>query len=121
MGKKISVHGVPASDVKEYQGMPMFAEVGPLILDPKIKQEAQSLLQKEEISFDKVQINGKRLQVKLLPNKLTAAQEIMYNSITSVFLDVSNQVIIREPSYEHKLTFQNNIARDIFVLVLREL
>jgi hypothetical protein len=40
VGKKISVHGVPASDVQEYQGMPMFAEVGPLVLDPKIDEEA---------------------------------------------------------------------------------
>ena len=36
IGKKVIVHGIPASDVTEYEGMPMFAEVGPLKLDPKI-------------------------------------------------------------------------------------
>jgi hypothetical protein len=36
VGDKICVHAIPASDVEEYQGMPMFAEVGPLILDPKV-------------------------------------------------------------------------------------
>jgi hypothetical protein len=33
------VHAIPASDVQEYQGMPMFEEVGPLVLDPAIEQE----------------------------------------------------------------------------------
>ena len=36
VGKKISVHGVPASDIQQYEGMPMFAEVGPLRLDPVV-------------------------------------------------------------------------------------
>ena len=31
---RICVHAIPASDAEEYQGMPMFAEVGPLIQDP---------------------------------------------------------------------------------------
>jgi hypothetical protein len=30
---RICVHAIPASDVEEYQGMPMFAEVGPIVLD----------------------------------------------------------------------------------------
>jgi hypothetical protein len=38
IGKKVIVHGIPASDVNEYEGMPMFAEVGPLNLDPKVAE-----------------------------------------------------------------------------------
>ena len=30
------MHAIPASDAEEYQGMPMFAEAGPLIMDPKL-------------------------------------------------------------------------------------
>ena len=38
VGKKVIVHGIPASDVTEYEGMPMFAEVGPIKLDPKVAE-----------------------------------------------------------------------------------
>lgn len=31
---RICVHAIPASDAEEYHGMPLFAEVGPLLLDP---------------------------------------------------------------------------------------
>lgn len=33
---RICVHAIPASDAEEYIGMPMFAEVGPLVLDAKV-------------------------------------------------------------------------------------
>jgi hypothetical protein len=36
IGRVISVHAKPASDVREYQGMPMFAECGPLQLCPQV-------------------------------------------------------------------------------------
>jgi hypothetical protein len=34
IGLKVMVHAIPASDVEEYEGMPMFSEIGPLICDP---------------------------------------------------------------------------------------
>lgn len=30
------VHAIPASDIQEYQGMPMFKEIGPLVIDPNV-------------------------------------------------------------------------------------
>ena len=44
VGKKVIVHGIPASDINEYEGMPMFAEVGPLKLDPKVEQNFNEML-----------------------------------------------------------------------------
>ena len=34
VGYSVMVHAIPASDVQEYQGMPMTKTVGPLKLDP---------------------------------------------------------------------------------------
>lgn len=43
VGDKICVHAIPASDAQEYQGMPIFAEVGPLLMNPKIQDKAAQL------------------------------------------------------------------------------
>jgi hypothetical protein len=51
VGKKVIVHGIPASDVTEYEGMPMFAEVGPLKLDPKVAEQVALKLQQQDIMF----------------------------------------------------------------------
>ena len=40
MGYRICVHAIPASDAEEYQGMPMFAEVGPLQMDKKVEEKS---------------------------------------------------------------------------------
>ena len=37
IGTRVMVHAIPASDVQEYQGMPMFKEVGPLTMDPAVQ------------------------------------------------------------------------------------
>ena len=36
IGCKVVVHAIPASDIEEYQGMPMYQEVGPLVMDPTV-------------------------------------------------------------------------------------
>ncbi len=72
IGKKVIVHGIPASDVNEYEGMPMFAEVGPLNLDPKVAETVTLKLQQQDIIFtslDSTKAKG-RAEVHLLPNKL---------------------------------------------------
>ena len=51
VGKKVIVHGIPASDVTEYEGMPMFAEVGPLKLDPKVSDQVTLKLQQQDVIF----------------------------------------------------------------------
>ena len=33
---RICVHAIPTNELEEYQGMPMFAEVGPLVMDSEI-------------------------------------------------------------------------------------
>jgi hypothetical protein len=44
VGCKICVHALPVSEVQEYTGMPAFAEVGPLQLDPALKRTVQDFL-----------------------------------------------------------------------------
>jgi len=70
----VVVHGVPASDVEEYQGMPMFAERGPLVIDPNVDAEANLRLKSEEIPFQKVVaelVNFKStIDLVLLPDKI---------------------------------------------------
>jgi hypothetical protein len=74
VGKTVVVHGVPASDIEEYQGMPMFAEKGPLVIDPNVDAEARLKLQAEEIPFYKVMVelvNFKNtIDLLLLPDKI---------------------------------------------------
>ena len=52
------VHAIPASDVQEYQGMPMFSEVGPLTMDPAVQQEVDLLDKEPPVVFDKVTIKA---------------------------------------------------------------
>ena len=59
IGFKILVHAIPATDVQEYQGMPMFKEVGPLVMDPAVESEADQLLNESpSIVFDKATLDS---------------------------------------------------------------
>ena len=86
VGKKVIVHGIPASDVTEYEGIPMFAEVGPLKLDPKVAEQAKLKLKQTNITFtqqDSNKIKG-RAELILQPNMLQLASstlEIYYDKI----------------------------------------
>ena len=42
------MHAHPTNGVDEYQGMPMFAEVGPLTMDEKVYSDAQGYIKKPE-------------------------------------------------------------------------
>jgi len=42
------VHAHPTNGVDEYQGMPMFAEVGPLTMDESVYKETQEFIKKPE-------------------------------------------------------------------------
>lgn len=48
VGMKICVHALPVSEhnsnLRQYQGMPLFAEVGPLYLDSYLQAEKQQII-----------------------------------------------------------------------------
>lgn len=48
IGARIWVHAYPINGIDEYQGMPMFAEVGPLIMDDEVLNLAQGWIIKAE-------------------------------------------------------------------------
>lgn len=62
IGKKVCVHAIPHDiDIEEddeelgngqYMGMPLFAEVGPLVLDPKMEEEVEQTFQDITGSLD---------------------------------------------------------------------
>ena len=45
IGFKVLVHAIPASDIQEYQGMPMFKEIGPLVMDPAVANQVSHFSQ----------------------------------------------------------------------------
>ena len=47
IGARIWVHAYPTNGIDEYEGMPMFAEVGPLVMDDEILQLAQDYISKK--------------------------------------------------------------------------
>lgn len=56
------VHAIPASDVQEYQGMPMFEEVGPLTMDPAIEQTIRlaerQIEEAKQTFFEKIRLDS---------------------------------------------------------------
>lgn len=115
------MHGVPASDIEEYKGMPMFAEVGPIKLDPKLEQQSNELSHQESIIMEHISIdNDRKASVQLLPNKLvTVVGEISFKDIDKVetMRNVNNIVVIGKKKFQ----FRSNLDRDLFTLVLRKL
>ena len=47
IGARICVHAYPTNGIDDYQGMPMFAEVGPLIMDDDIQNLAKDYIAKK--------------------------------------------------------------------------
>ena len=58
IGLKIAVHAIPASDIQEYQGMPLFTEVGPLVLDPAISDQVQHFSKQNPIVFPRITLDS---------------------------------------------------------------
>lgn len=48
VGTKICVHALPLAEEncaqRSYEGMPLFAEFGPLVLDPQLEEESQAVV-----------------------------------------------------------------------------
>jgi hypothetical protein len=82
IGSKIWVHAHPTNGIDEYQGMPMFAEVGPLVMDDEVLKITQAYIKKSESdrSFRVRIINSniKNLTDKNLPfNWILQASDMM--------------------------------------------
>lgn len=71
IGSKICVHAHPTNGIDEYQGMPMFAEVGPLVMDDEVLITTQGFIKKQEndrnFNIRLIQSNIKNLVDKKLP------------------------------------------------------
>ncbi len=48
------MHAIPASDIQEYQGMPMFKEVGPLTMDPAVATQVSHYSQQNPVIFPRI-------------------------------------------------------------------
>ena len=128
VGKTVVVHGVPASDIEEYQGMPMFAEKGPLVIDPNVDAEARLKLQAEEIPFYKVMVelvNFKNtIDLLLLPDKIQVNNqlELTYSQIKAIRTVRNSNNLIELDSVQQsvpvKITLKDNFDRDVFHQVL---
>ncbi len=128
VGKTVVVHGVPASDIEEYQGMPMFAEKGPLVIDPNVDAEARLKLQAEEIPFQKVMVelvNFKNtIDLLLLPDKIQVNNqlELTYSQIKAIRTVRNSNNLIELDSVQQsvpvKITLKDNFDRDVFHQVL---
>ena len=70
--------------------MPMFAEKGPLVIDPNVDAEARLKLQAEEIPFHKVMVElvnfKSTIDLLLLPDKIQVNNqlELTYSQIKAV-------------------------------------
>lgn len=117
---RVMVHAIPASDVQEYQGMPMFEEVGPLTMDPAIDQEFSLLERQIEESkqtfFDKVRVDS------LTHPKLTLSQPFqsrlrIHSSQICIFPSVKSQVseLIKETEMIIALTY----GKDVVIKIVR--
>ena len=54
IGSKVVVHAIPASDLEEYQGMPLYQEVGPLVMDPAVATQVSHFSQQNPVLFGNV-------------------------------------------------------------------
>mmetsp|Transcript_10571 Transcript_10571/g.20354 ORF Transcript_10571/g.20354 Transcript_10571/m.20354 type:complete len:602 (+) Transcript_10571:2840-4645(+) len=90
VGCKICVHAMPVSEVQEYTGMPAFAEVGPLQLDPEIKRNVQDFL-----------TNGAAFSVTLicgLPDQSAPINSIISMSTDSLLIqDDAQNLLMKFP------------------------
>ena len=116
------VHAIPASDVQEYQGMPMFEEVGPLTMDPAIDQEFSLLERQIEESkqtfFDKVRVDS------LTHPKLTLSQPFqsrlrIHSSQICIFPTVKSQGSKEELIKETDMIIALTFGKDVVLKIVR--
>jgi hypothetical protein len=116
------VHAIPASDVQEYQGMPMFEEVGPLTMDPAIDQEFSLLERQIEESkqtfFDKVRVDS------LTHPKLTLSQPFqsrlrIHSSQICIFPTVKSQGNKEELIKETDMIIALTFGKDVVLKIVR--
>jgi len=90
------VQAVPNLGLKEYTGMPIFAEVGPLIIDSEIEQIAYENFDKSSVEFS---IKIETIDLEIPPNfslpylPCEAFLEIKENNLTMFIVDDNEQKI----------------------------
>lgn len=95
VGCKICVHAMPLTDTIEYTGMPAFAEVGPLQLDPAIKRGVQECL-----------ANGATFPVTVLSGLEGASgPTVLLISLSSDACVIADEMLIPLHSYPVTNTF----------------
>lgn len=138
VGCKICVHAMPVSEVQEYTGMPAFAEVGPLQLDPEIMRNVQDYLL-NGASFSVIAICG--LPGQTAPTNVTVALSsdavlitdeagaaLIKQQVTSAYPQVmidyrSNNLIRLLPDENTKvdISCRDSVVRDTFTVTARML
>ncbi|TNV83300.1 hypothetical protein FGO68_gene9992 [Halteria grandinella] len=127
LGDKICVHAIPASDAQEYQGMPIFAEVGPLLMNPKIQDKADFQVSLEKLNTVNYPLT--KCSMKLSKTSLTflkGTDELHTLQISEYQLIIvrasNNKIELRNGgSMMASVSMRNNIERDVLALVYRDM
>lgn len=139
---RICVHAIPASDAEVYQGMPAFGEVGPLIIDEKVISNANTIIENEKgilpvtieshsiPDFKKITF-PKASDVIILLNEIDFMDSENEDSLYKIKIDNGYPLIKIKKSMGSKLeiiidenvgviiSFENNFARDVFTIAVR--
>ena len=88
IGSKVVVHAIPASDLEEYQGMPLYQEAGPLVMDPAVATQVSHFSQQnpvllgnvilEAISHPRLAPQPKQLAIvlRIQPHQVSLAKKL---------------------------------------------
>ncbi|CAI2385371.1 unnamed protein product [Moneuplotes crassus] len=145
IGAKICVHAHPTNGIDEYQGMPMFAEVGPLTMDDGIFKKAQEYIEMNEndrnFSIRIKQSNIGALKDKSLPYNcsfITTDMMVVFNSTVEkqqffmvpfskkfpklrILRNANNLIEMKVNEEEYLILEIEPNLRDILTLVIRTL
>eukprot|EP00347_Sterkiella_histriomuscorum_P024154 403332120 len=121
VGDRICVHAIPASDAEEYQGMPMFAEIGPLIVDLKIVEKAQKLMDINEMMFN-ISIDQLKDQTKLTQNlKIDSQQQqqLIKLPFKARFRIKDSQLKFISLTYSDQILFELDISPKLDIQIIK--
>lgn len=138
VGCKINVHAVPVSEVEDYTGMPAFAEVGPLQLDPKIQKAVDDMLKCSSATFTikvlacenlqntgstglaVLSINKRSLRVSITPDDCTDVEMVEgYPQVRMSPYPSTNIDILLSPSQKLICEEDSSELRDTVAVTLR--
>ena len=89
------MNAVPASDAEFYEGMPAFAEIGPIQLDPLIQKQALDILSREQetipLTIEDDMLFEPQSKINLSETNINASSKLIYKGsfiITKTFLEL---------------------------------